>query len=199
MLSVTSPATCTRSRGSPRACDLYPIHGQIADTLRRAVALLNDGTWPVALAILQQVTEGVGVSLRGQDAGPITPDFLLTLAMDATTTPARRPATQALIDNALTEGGGRRYYSTLAEYRLMAARFAIASGDTSQAETYWNEACVLMTAYGFHKDTRSTRSSIRSRTSSLQIQPAPGFGWRRCNRPASGWCSTPTGKEPVVP
>jgi hypothetical protein len=138
--------------GSPRACDLYPIHGQIADTLRRAVALLDDGMWPVALAILQQVTEGVGVSLRGQDAGPITPDFLLTLAIDATTTPARRPATQGLIDNALTEGGGRRYYSTLAEYRLMAARFAIAGGDTSQAEAYWNEACRLMIAYGFHKD-----------------------------------------------
>jgi hypothetical protein len=138
--------------GDPRACDLYPIHGQIADTLRRAVALLDDDTWPVALAILQQVTEGVGVSLRGQDAGPITPDFLLTLAIDATTTPARRPATQALIDKALTEGGRGRYYSTLAEYRLMAARFAIAGRDISQAVAYWNEACRLMTAYGFHKD-----------------------------------------------
>ena len=138
--------------GKPRACDLYPIHGQIAGTLRRAVALLDDSIWPTALAILQQVTEGVGVSLRGQDAGPITPDFLLTLAIDATTTAARRPVTQALIDKALTEGGGRRYYSTLAEYRLMAARFAIDGGDTSQAETYWNEACCLMTAYGFHKD-----------------------------------------------
>ncbi|QFY11512.1 hypothetical protein GBF35_37435 [Nonomuraea phyllanthi] len=138
--------------GSPRACDLYPIHGQISDTLRRAVVLLDDGTWAAALAILEQVAEGVGVSLRGQDAGPITPDFLLTLAIDATTTPARRPATQALIDDALTDGGGRRYYSTLAEYRLIAARFSIASGDTDQAQTYWNEACRLMTAYGFHKD-----------------------------------------------
>ena len=138
--------------GSPRACDLYPIHKQIADTLRRAVALLDDRAWPQALAILQQVAERVGVSLRGQDAGPVTPDFLLTLAIEATTTPARRPATQALIDKALTEGGDRRYYSTLAEYRLMAARFAIAGGDISQAEAYWNEACRLMTAYGFHKD-----------------------------------------------
>lgn len=138
--------------GKPRACDLYPIHGQIADTLRRAVALLDDDTWAIALAILQQVTEGIGVSLRGQDAGPITPDFLLTLAINATTTPARRPATQALLDNALTDGGGRRYYSTLAEYRLMAARFSIAMGDTGQAKAYWNEACRLMTAYGFHKD-----------------------------------------------
>ncbi|MFE2612069.1 hypothetical protein ACFXA2_00425 [Micromonospora chalcea] len=138
--------------GSPRACDLYPIHRQIADSLRRAVALLDDDTWPVALAILEQVTEGIGVSLRGQDAGPITPDFLLTLAIDGTTTSARRPATQALIDKALTEGGGRRYYSTLAEYRLIAARFAIAGGDTSQADAYWKDACRLMTAYGFHKD-----------------------------------------------
>ncbi|KAA9374890.1 hypothetical protein F5972_30290 [Microbispora cellulosiformans] len=138
--------------GDPRACDLYPIHAQIADTLRRAVALLDDGAWTAALAILQQVTEGVGVSLRGLDAGPLTPDSLLTLAIDATTTPARRPATQALLDNALTYGGGRRYYSTLAEYRLIAARFSIICGDTSQAQAYWSEACRLMTAYGFHKD-----------------------------------------------
>ncbi|MHB1787513.1 MAG: ATP-binding protein [Acidimicrobiales bacterium] len=34
--------------GSPRPCDLYPIHGRIADTLRRAVALLDDDTWAVA-------------------------------------------------------------------------------------------------------------------------------------------------------
>ncbi|MDX8031741.1 ATP-binding protein [Lentzea sp. BCCO 10_0856] len=138
--------------GKPRACDLYPIHGHIEETVCRAVAMLDDAAWPVALTILHEVTEGVGVSLRGQDAGPITPDFLLTLAIDATTTPSRRPATQMLIDKALVEGGGRRYYSTLAEYRLMAARFALDGGDRSQAENFWNEACRLMTAYGFHKD-----------------------------------------------
>ncbi|WP_203902900.1 hypothetical protein [Virgisporangium aliadipatigenens] len=138
--------------GQPRACDLYPIHEQIDESLRCAVALLDDEAWPTALAILEQVTEGVGVSLRGEDAGPITPDFLLTLAIDGTTTSARRPATQALIDKALAEGGGRRYYSTLAEYRLMAARFALACGDTSEAHTFWNAACGLMTAYGWHKD-----------------------------------------------
>ncbi|MEX5710573.1 AAA family ATPase [Parafrankia sp. FMc6] len=138
--------------GRPRACDLFPIHQQIEDTVRRAVALLDDETWPVGLAILRQVSEGVGVSMRGQDAGPITPDFLLTLAIDGATTAARRPATQALIDEALTEGGGQRYYSMLAEYRLMAARFALRGGDTHQARTYWQEACQLMTAYGWHKD-----------------------------------------------
>ena len=58
-----------------------------------------------------------------------------------------------MIDTALTEGAGRRYYSVLAEYRLMAARFAIAGGDMNRAESSWHEASRLMTAYGYHKDT----------------------------------------------
>nr|WP_147455184.1 hypothetical protein [Saccharothrix australiensis] len=138
--------------GKPRACDLYPIQDQITDTLRRAVSLLDDDTWPAALTILREVTEGVGVSLRGQDAGPVTPDFLLALAIESTTIPARRQATRELIDHALAEGGGNRYYSILAEYRLMAARFAIVCGDTDEAEIHWNQACRLMTAYGFRRD-----------------------------------------------
>ncbi|EWM13759.1 ATP-binding protein [Kutzneria sp. 744] len=139
--------------GRPPACDLYPIRERITSSLRRAIALLDDDRWPAALRILRQVSEGVGVSMRGQDAGPITPDSLLTLAIAATTTQGRRAATQELIDAALTEGSGRRYYSTLAEYRLMAARFAIACGDMDRAESSWHEACCLMTAYGYHKDT----------------------------------------------
>ena len=141
-----------RSKGKPRAYDLYPILSRIENTLLRAIGLLADDDWPTALDILKQVVNGVGVNMRGQDAGPITPDFLLNLAVSATTAPARRPATQAMIDEALAEGGEGRYYSTSAEYRLVAARFALAHGDVDRAQRLWDEACQMLTAYGWHKD-----------------------------------------------
>ncbi|GGR99589.1 hypothetical protein GCM10010252_42870 [Streptomyces aureoverticillatus] len=139
-------------KGTPRACDLYPIHPQIVETLRRVVALLGDDQWPTALSILANVADGLGLSLRGMDAGPLTQDALLAIAIHETTAPARRPATQALVDKALAEGGRGRYYSASAEYRLKAARLAIAFGDFDEAQEHWHVACRLMTAYGWRKD-----------------------------------------------
>ena len=168
--------------GKPRACDLYPIRGEIAETIRRAVALLDDHTWADGISVLQEVTENVGVSLRGQDSGPLTPDFLLSLVVSTATTPVRRTIARLMIDDVLTHGAGNRYYSALAEYRLMAARFALAGGDISQARSYWNEACQLMTAYGYHKDITIyevldpmpnliAADSARARTRLARVQP----------------------------
>ena len=56
--------------GAPRACDLYPIREQIASTLSRVIALLDEDMWPAALRILRQVSEGVGVSMRGRTPAP---------------------------------------------------------------------------------------------------------------------------------
>jgi hypothetical protein len=65
----------------------------------------------------------------------------------------------------------------------MAARFALAGGDTSQAHAYWNEACRLMTAYGWHKDITIyevldplpnliAADPARARARLAQVQPA---------------------------
>ncbi|WP_194918188.1 ATP-binding protein [Catenulispora rubra] len=142
-----------RFNGAPHAFNLYPIRAQIEDTIRRAVALLDDEHWSAALAILKQVSDGLGGSMQGEDVGPIPPRFLLSLAVDATTNSERRHATSELLDEVLAEGGSERYYSTSAEYRLVAARFALTSGDTERAQELWDDACRLMTAYGFRKDT----------------------------------------------
>ncbi|MFD9725538.1 AAA family ATPase [Streptomyces sp. NPDC059072] len=139
-------------KGTPRACDLYPIHAHIAETLRRAVRLVGDDQWPAALSILISVADGLGLSLSGMDAGPLTQDALLSIAIEATTTQAHQQATQALVDQTLAEHGRGRYYSASAEYRLKAARLALNCGDLNQAREHWHEACRLMTSYGWRKD-----------------------------------------------
>ena len=44
--------------GDPRACDLYPIHGLIGDTVRRAVSLLDDRGWGEGLVQARLTGEG---------------------------------------------------------------------------------------------------------------------------------------------
>lgn len=146
--------------GDPRACDLYPIHGVIEQTVRRAVALVDDGGWPDALKLLDEVSSSVTTTLRGELGGPLPPDRLLRIAVE-TVNPARRLATESLVRDEIESGAGSRYYADLAEYRLLGARLALAANDDVEARRLWTEACQMLTAYGWHKTSRSTSCSIR--------------------------------------
>ena len=73
------------------------------------------------------------------------------MAVDIATS-TRQAAAQALVGDEIENGGGGRYYSDLAGYRLLAARLALNTGDTAEARRHWKEACRLLTAYGWHKD-----------------------------------------------
>ncbi|PYS47740.1 MAG: hypothetical protein DMG13_27140, partial [Acidobacteria bacterium] len=137
--------------GDPRACDLYSLHDSIQDTITRAMQLLDDGQWESGLRVLKKVSGSITTTLSGELGGPIPPDFVLRLAVDGAT-PTRHGVAEALIAEEIAAGSGRRYYSDLAEYRLIAARLALASGNAGHAETLWREACAFLTAYGFHKD-----------------------------------------------
>lgn len=138
--------------GEPRACDLYPIQHLIKDSIRRAVALLDDNHWASAFEILRRVSDSINTTLFGEMGGPVPPDFLLTLAIQSAENESRRRTAEAMIQDELTAGGGGRFYSDLAEYHLLAARLAIASNDSEQARDSWHEACRFLTAYGWHKD-----------------------------------------------
>jgi hypothetical protein len=137
--------------GDPRACDLYSLHGPIRDTITRAMELLDDAQWENGLRTLKDVSASITTSLFGELSGPIPPDFVLRLAL-AGATPTRHGVAEALVAEEIASGSARRYYSDLAEYRLIAARLAFASGNSAHAETLWQEACAFLTAYGFHKD-----------------------------------------------
>jgi hypothetical protein len=137
--------------GDPRACDLYSLRGAIHDTITRAIHLLEDANWEEGLKILDTVSSSITTTLSGELGGPVAPDFLLRLAVE-TATPRRYRAAEALIGDEIAKGSARRYYSDLAEYRLVAARLALSAEDMERAAALWREACEFLTAYGYHKD-----------------------------------------------
>lgn len=137
--------------GDPRACDLYALQGAIHDTITRAMHLLEDTNWEEGLKILDTVSGSITTTLSGELGGPVAPDFLLRLAVK-TVTPMRHNAAEALIADEIAKGSARRYYSDLAEYRLIAARLALTAEDTERATALWKETCEFLTAYGYHKD-----------------------------------------------
>lgn len=137
--------------GDPRACDLYSLRGAIHATITRAIHLLEDTNWEEGLKILNTVSGSITTTLSGELGGPVAPDFLLRLTVE-TATPMRHRAAEALIADEIAKGSARRYYSDLAEYRLVAARLALAAKDTERATALWRETCEFLIAYGYHKD-----------------------------------------------
>lgn len=137
--------------GDPRACDLYSLRGTIHDTITRAIQLLEDSDWEEGFEILNGVSGSITTTLFGELNGPVAPDFLLRLVAE-TATPTRHRFAEALIADEIAKGSARRFYSDLAEYRLVAARLAIAAKDPKRAAAMWREACEFLTAYGYHKD-----------------------------------------------
>jgi hypothetical protein len=137
--------------GDPRACDLYSLHGTIRDTITRAMQLLDDADWENGIRLLNRVSDSITTTLSGELGGPLPPDFVMRLAVDGATH-TRNGIAESLIAQEIATGSARRYYSDLAEYRLIAARLALNAKKPEQAEVLWREACAFLTAYGFHKD-----------------------------------------------
>ena len=167
--------------GDPRACDLYPILGLIYGTIRRAASLLDDQAWEEAIGILNRVSAAISTSLFGEMGGPMSRDSLLHLAVE-TATPTRRTAAQNLVNDEIENGGEGRYYSDLAEYRLVAARLALTANDKTEAWQHWTNACQLLIAYGWHKDVTIyelldplseliAADPVRGRTAVAKVQP----------------------------
>ncbi|MBB4930686.1 hypothetical protein F4561_001506 [Lipingzhangella halophila] len=167
--------------GSPRACDLYPIHPLIEESVRRAVTLVSDQDWPQAWQTLIHVSREISVSLRGEMGGPLPADTLLTIAVEHAT-PARRASVDEAVRNEFLQQAGGRYYSDLARYRLIHARLALTADDLAEAEEHWLAACHFLVAYGWRKDITVyevldplpalvTADPARGRARAARIQP----------------------------
>ncbi|MGW8954673.1 AAA family ATPase [Streptomyces sp. NPDC055709] len=144
-------ADLSRFTGKPRACDLYPIHPLIEESVRRAAALVSDQDWPQAWMTLIHISREISVSLRGEMGGPLPADTLLTIAVEHTT-PARRADVDEAVRNEFLQQAGGRFYSDLARYRLIHARLALIADDLAEAEELWLAACRFLVAYGWRKD-----------------------------------------------
>ena len=139
--------------GKPRSCDLYAIDHVIRDTIRRAVGLTAE-RWTDAIRLVSRVSYELTVTLQGSIGGPIPPAFVLGLAVDGVTTETtdRRALAAELLEAEISQHSATRHYPDLAEDRLLQVRLAVAAGDTDEARRLWQEACRLITGYGWHKD-----------------------------------------------
>ncbi|HXA29278.1 MAG TPA: ATP-binding protein [Candidatus Angelobacter sp.] len=136
--------------GTPRACDLFPIHSIIQDTVRRALALVADNRRGAAVQLLDLVSRSLTTTMRGMVGGPLPPDRFLVLAAEVAPSDAVE-AVQGLVQAEIENGAGR-YYEDLAQYSLIGARLALRIGDRAKASALWAEACQLLLAYGWRKD-----------------------------------------------
>jgi hypothetical protein len=137
--------------GDHRACDLYSLHSQIADTIADALRMLDDEQWRSGLGVLRTVSEAISTTLSGEQGGPVPPDLVLRLAVEGAN-PSRHDIVDGLVRDLLSTGSGGRFYSDIAEYRLFGARLALAAEDEKRARELWHEACVFLAAYGWRKD-----------------------------------------------
>jgi hypothetical protein len=137
--------------GDPRACDLYEFHSLIGSTIRRAVVMLDDRDWDVALQTLTEVSKAINTTMSGELGGPLPADELLELAV-STASPDRYTIAEILVQAETENGAASRYYSDLGRYRMIGARLAVAAGNRDQARALWEDACRFLVAYGWHKD-----------------------------------------------
>ena len=138
--------------GDPRSCDLYPLHGVIQESINRAMYLLNDEQWEVGLGILKRVSDSLTTTIWGEIGGPVPSNFLLSIAVDGAN-PNRYRIADTLVQDEIARGSAHRFYDDIAESRLVAARLALKAGNLIQAEAFWREVCIFLTAYGWRKDT----------------------------------------------
>lgn len=74
--------------GTPRACDLYRIHGVIHETMSRGLRLLRDeAAWDEALGNLEKISRGATTYLQRSPSGPLTPEALVEVLMPFVTDP----------------------------------------------------------------------------------------------------------------
>ena len=139
--------------GRPRSCDLFGIRYTIQDTIRRAVGLTTE-RWTDAIRLVSRVSNALTVTHRGSIDGPVSPAFVLGLAVDGVTvdTTLRRALAAELLEAEISQHSATRHYPDLAEDRLLEVRLAVAAGNTDEANRLWHEACRLITGYGWRKD-----------------------------------------------
>jgi hypothetical protein len=138
-------------KGRLRVVDLYRMREPIRQTLRRALALVDDNAWPQALRTLHEISRETTATFKGESAGPLTPNTLLDLVVSASSSASRLDETDRLLTQMLKDDRSH-IYPVLARFELIGSRLALNSGDEPRARQRWQSACRLLVAYGSHKD-----------------------------------------------
>jgi hypothetical protein len=150
LASDTSPF-----KGTPRACDLYSIHGLIHTTIADCLALLGEdvSAWRESIELLRSISNGTNTSLDYEQMGPFDSEALINAISPFVTRQSLTPVLLPAIEEELKAWRGTAgYYATLAVQHLHLAELKIRVGDSDSAKQYWDDACIFLGAYGFHKD-----------------------------------------------
>ncbi|MEV7827077.1 AAA family ATPase [Microbacterium enclense] len=135
--------------GAPRAVDLYFARAMIADTLKRALAIVDDDALAQSFEMLGRVSHATSASLMGAVMGPVAPDVLASL-VDSIGMRAPEVSRRELANLGKDASG---FYSNLSKLHLQRCRLELRLGDHRAAEEHWRQALKLLPAYGWHKDS----------------------------------------------
>ena len=140
--------------GKPRACDLYPIWGVIAETLAWALSLTQTADeWTLALDAITRTSRETRSRLDREDAGPISTGRLLDVLLPYASDPVAGPLVRRVFEQEVeSRNRNGTYYSTHAEFELRLARARYRAGDAPSARDAWRRSSVYLAAYGLHKD-----------------------------------------------
>jgi hypothetical protein len=142
--------------GSPRACDLYPLHSSIRESISEALELLagDRDMWSEAIGVLVQISEGTSTWLQNEESGPLDTEALVNVLSQFSARPQLTdlilPTIQTQLDRWAARGG---YYSSLGLQELHLAHIFSELLQSDIAENHWKKACVYLAAYGYRKDS----------------------------------------------
>jgi hypothetical protein len=143
--------------GSPRACDLYRLHGVIAGTFRSALeSITTTEDWQQALHELEEISERTSTHIQGERGftGPLSSDALASLlgAFSNRASVARVALDRlAALATAVEEKG--EYYSAVASHYFGLAEAQARLGERESAANSWRKASRALCGYGWRKDT----------------------------------------------
>jgi hypothetical protein len=139
--------------GTPRACDLWPIHHLIDESIERGLRMLRTReAWSEVLDILTHVAQATQSTVRGEDSGAIPTSTFVDLLLPHVADRTWGDLVLRAIEARVGEHRGT-HYPTLAEFSIGLARARRATGDVEGAQTAWADAAKYLTAYGWHKDS----------------------------------------------
>lgn len=140
--------------GSPRACDLYRIHGAIKSSLALGLSLIKTSDeWTNILKIIQHVSSSISTRIDQEDGGPLSVGTIIDLLLPYVTSEVAGQAVCEVIEEQIkflnVQG---TYYSTHATYSMQRALMEKKIGLQKTAIESWDEVGVYLTGYGWRKD-----------------------------------------------
>ena len=141
-------------RGTPRACDLYPLLSLIHRSIELGLHFLQtEEQWITAAKLLVDISYGTTTYLQGAQSGPLIPEVLATLIMPY----LGRPQLQCRVIELLKEQVRHaeqqgEYYAVHATHEMFLARALHVAGQREAALGHWRRAAQFLCAYGMRKD-----------------------------------------------